>query len=122
MDEIAEKQRQRERELEERERLRREAILGGQPTNGRPELPAVGSGHTSETGIAVAAAPSPGKYVPKFKQRLEPSGHSPPPDAAADKWGSSGHRPSHTPPGDRWRSSFGGGSRSTTSSWSSSRR
>lgn len=99
MDEIAEKQRQRERELEEKERLRREALLG-RSTEGlsRPsELPA--GSHPSEPGAA--AAPTTGKYVPRFKrERAVGSGQAPP--SESDHWGSG----SQAPPSqsDRWGS------------------
>ncbi|MBA0786872.1 hypothetical protein Gotri_028070, partial [Gossypium trilobum] len=81
MDEIAEKQRQRERELEEKERLRREALLGRAPEGiSRPsELPA--GSHTTEPVVAApaAAAPTSGKYVPRFRrERPESSGPAPP--------------------------------------------
>ncbi|TYI16249.1 hypothetical protein ES332_A08G242600v1 [Gossypium tomentosum] len=89
MDEIAEKQRQRERELEEKERLRREALLGRAPEGiSRPsELPA-GSRTTEPvvaTPAAAAAAPTTGKYVPKFRLRPESSGPAPP--SEPDRWG-----------------------------------
>ncbi|XP_062166016.1 eukaryotic translation initiation factor 3 subunit A-like [Alnus glutinosa] len=138
LDEIAEKQRQRERELEEKERLRREALLGrSTEVSLKPsEPPAVA--HPLESGSAIpaiaaaaAAAPTPGKYVPKFMrrgERTESSGQAPPPEP--DRWGSSRQDDrTSQPPGDRWRSddrrppggsSFGGGSRSA-STWSSSR-
>ncbi|EOX92531.1 Proteasome component (PCI) domain - like 2 [Theobroma cacao] len=99
LDEIAEKQRQRERELEEKERLRREALLG-RSTEGlsRPsELPA--GSHPSEPGAA--AAPTTGKYVPRFKrERAVGSGQAPP--SESDHWGSG----SQAPPSqsDRWGS------------------
>ncbi|KAK8506807.1 hypothetical protein V6N13_052167 [Hibiscus sabdariffa] len=88
MDEIAEKQRQRERELEEKERLRREALLGRSAEGlSRPsEIPA--GSRTTEPGVvapaAAAAAPSPGKYVPRFRrERPESSGPAPP---EPDRW------------------------------------
>ncbi|KAJ4982275.1 hypothetical protein NE237_033112 [Protea cynaroides] len=126
LDEIAERQRKREKELEEKERLMKETVLGrsAEPPT-RPAEPAVG-GHQPEP-IAVAATPSSGRYVPKFRrERQEGSGGAPPPES--DRWGS---RQDDRPPqsSDRWRSgdnredhrpAFGsGGSRSST--WSSSR-
>ncbi|XVF05993.1 hypothetical protein REPUB_Repub06bG0009600 [Reevesia pubescens] len=116
MDEIAEKQRQREQELEEKERLRREALLG-RSTEGlsRPsELPA--GLRTTEPGVAApaaAAAPSSGKYVPRFRrERPESSGPAPP--SEPDRWvkpapSESDQRPaagSRAPPpqSDRWTS------------------
>jgi translation initiation factor 3 subunit A len=137
LDEIAEKQRQRERELDEKERLRREALLGRSaegplkpsepPALARP----LDSGHAAAPAAAAAvAAPSPGKYVPKFK-RAESSGQAPPPES--NRWGSSSSRQDDriSQTGDRWRSddrrssggsSFGGGGGSRfASTWSSSR-
>ncbi|KAL3515996.1 hypothetical protein ACH5RR_022898 [Cinchona calisaya] len=125
LDEIAEKQRRREQELEERERMRREAILGR--SNEGPVRPSDlnGGGCQSDSGTAAApeaaaaaaattAAPSTGKYVPKFKQRLDNSGQAPAPDS--DRWGngrSDDRRPTY---------GFGGGGSGSRSSWSSSRR
>ncbi|OMO56248.1 hypothetical protein COLO4_35714 [Corchorus olitorius] len=98
LDEIAEKQRQRERELEEKERLRRESLLG-RSTDGlsRPsEVPAV-----SRSSEPAAAAPAPGKYVPRFK-REKVEGSAPAPPSEPDRWGSG----SKAPPSqsDRWGS------------------
>ncbi|KAK6943688.1 Proteasome component (PCI) domain [Dillenia turbinata] len=126
LDEIAEKQRQRERELEEKERLRREAIFGRTsdvsprssdlPSGGRPLEP--GSGAPA----AAAAAPTLGKYVPKFlRERSEHAGQAPP--VEPDRWGGGRQDDRMPPPSDRWRSddrrSSVGGPR--TSTWSSSR-
>ncbi|KAG4189123.1 hypothetical protein ERO13_A08G207600v2 [Gossypium hirsutum] len=113
MDEIAEKQRQRERELEEKERLRREALLGRAPEGiSRPsELPA-GSRTTEPvvaTPAAAAAAPTTGKYVPKFRLRPESSGPAPP--SEPDRWGKPAPG-SRAPPQDSDRLA-GGGSRAT---------
>ncbi|XVF14891.1 hypothetical protein REPUB_Repub09cG0099900 [Reevesia pubescens] len=101
LDEIAEKQRQRERELEEKERLRREALLG-RSTEGlsRPsELPA-----GSRPSEPAAAAPNPGKFVPRFKRdRAEGSGPSEPdrwgkaPPSQSDRWGSVSKAPPQDP-------------------------
>ncbi|OAY42365.1 eukaryotic translation initiation factor 3 subunit A [Manihot esculenta] len=136
LDEIAEKQRQRERELEEKEKLRREALLG-RTTDGpaRPsELPA-GSrpdlGAAAAPAPAPAAAPSSGKYVPRFRREKDISGQAPldsdrwsggssrqaPSDPErwgsggtrqlsvdADRWGSSGTRQAPTSDTDRWGS------------------
>lgn len=133
MDEIAEKQRQREQELEERERLRREAILGSSSESPVRPSDLIGGGHQSDSGTAAApaaaatatAALSTGKYVPKFKQRLDNSGQAPPPES--DRWGN-GRADERSQPSDRWRNDdrqptygFGSGSGSR-SSWSSSRR
>ncbi|KAH1083673.1 hypothetical protein J1N35_023434 [Gossypium stocksii] len=100
MDEIAEKQRQRERELEEKERLRREALLGRAPEGiSRPsELPA--GSRTTEPVVAApaaaAAAPTPGKYVPRFRrERPESSGPAQP--SEPDRWS----KPAPSEP-DRW--------------------
>uniref|UniRef100_A0A2P2L6C7 Eukaryotic translation initiation factor 3 subunit A n=4 Tax=Rhizophora mucronata TaxID=61149 RepID=A0A2P2L6C7_RHIMU len=98
LDEIAEKQKHRERELEEKERLRREALLG-RSTDGpsRPfEVPAIGSRPEP-----VAAAPSSGKYVPRFR-RGESSGQTP---TDSDRQGSGGSRQVLPPDSDRWVSS-----------------
>ncbi|EOY11582.1 hypothetical protein SCA6_003314 [Theobroma cacao] len=113
MDEIAEKQRQRERELEEKERQRREALLG-RSTDGlsRPsELPA--GSRATEPGVAApAAAPTAGKYVPRFlRERTESSGPAPPsePDrwvkptpSESDRWTGGSRAPQ--PLSDRWTS------------------
>ena len=118
--EIAEKQRQRERELEEKERQRREALLGRstEPASRPSEPPA----HPLEPGSAApaaAAAPAPGKYVPKFRREKDGTG-APPPEP--DRWTNSSSRPD----GDRWRSddrrpAFGSGGGRSSSTWSSSR-
>ncbi|CAI9762036.1 unnamed protein product [Fraxinus pennsylvanica] len=125
LDEIAEKQRQRERELEEKERQRREELLGrsnapplrlsDQSAMSRPmEAP------PSATAPA-AAAPTAGKYVPRFKRMAAE------PPAENDRWASGiGSRMDDRPsqPGDGWRddrrTSIGGPPKST-STWSSSR-
>ncbi|KAJ8533950.1 hypothetical protein K7X08_007274 [Anisodus acutangulus] len=125
LDAIAEKQRQRELELEEKKRLEREEVLGkSMPVSSRPaEPPAVD--RSSEAGAtapaATAAAPTPGKFVPRFKrEKIDVAGQAPPPET--DRWGS-GSRPDNRP-SDRWGCderkppSFGGGSRT---SWASSR-
>ncbi|KAF3449232.1 hypothetical protein FNV43_RR09960 [Rhamnella rubrinervis] len=115
LDEIAEKQRQREREAEEKEKLRREQLLG-RSTAAAAEIPST----RPVEPVAAAAAPSPGKYVPKFRrQNAEGSGQAPP---EPDRWGSSRPDDRLSQPGDRWRSddrrpSLGG----SRSSWSSSR-
>lgn len=71
-------------------------------------------GRPSEAGAtapaATAAAPTPGKFVPRFRrEKIDVAGQSPPPET--DRWSSGGRRDE--------RNSFGGGSRT---SWSSSRR
>ncbi|KAJ8570708.1 hypothetical protein K7X08_037680 [Anisodus acutangulus] len=123
LDAIAEKQRQRELELEEKKRLEREEVLRKfTPVPSRPAEPSI-VGHPSEAGgSAPAAAPTPGKFVPRFKrEKIDEAGQAPPPET--DRWGS-GSRPDDRP-SDRWGRderkppSFGGGSRT---SWSSSRR
>ncbi|XVF41821.1 hypothetical protein PTKIN_Ptkin01aG0311300 [Pterospermum kingtungense] len=99
MDEIAERQRQRERELEEKERLRREALLGRstEGLSGPSETPA--GSRITEAGVAApaaAAAPSLGKYVPRFRrERPESSGSAPP--SEPDRW----VKPASSEP-DRW--------------------
>ncbi|XP_043693995.1 eukaryotic translation initiation factor 3 subunit A-like [Telopea speciosissima] len=122
LDEIAEKQRQRERELEEKERLRREALLARsvEPPL-RPAEPPVMVRQTEP--VAAAAAPTPGKYVPKFKrERVDVSAVAPPPET--DRWGRHDDRPPASST-DRWRSddrrSFSGAGGSRSSTWSSSR-
>ena len=71
--------------MEEKERLRREALLG-RSTEGisRPsDLPS--GSHPSEPEAAVpAAAPTPGKYVPRFKRERA---DGPPPPSEPDRWG-----------------------------------
>ncbi|XP_031381729.1 eukaryotic translation initiation factor 3 subunit A-like [Punica granatum] len=122
LDEIAEKQRQRERELEEKARLEKEAVLGRTAEPTRPFEPPVGARPVEPPAAAAAAAPAPGKYVPKFRRG---SGESTAPPPEPDRWGG-GRQDDRAPPdGDRWRSgddhrtSFGGSS--SRSSWSSSR-
>ncbi|KAF8396847.1 hypothetical protein HHK36_018482 [Tetracentron sinense] len=119
LDEIADRQRQRDKELEEKERLNKEALLGrSAEVPPRPAEPPAGD-HLPET-VAAAAAPTPGKYVPKFRrERTESSGL-----AAPDRWGRQDDRPPQS--GDRWRSddrksSFSGGGGTRSSTWSSSR-
>ncbi|CAL0310425.1 unnamed protein product [Lupinus luteus] len=121
--EIAEKQRQREQELEEKERKRREELLGrtteaalktSEPLARPPD-----SVYAAPAAAAASAAPTAGKYVPKFRrERTEGTGAAPPPET--DRW-------SKPDSGDRWRSgddrrpsAFGSGSRAS-STWSSSR-
>ncbi|XP_077214480.1 eukaryotic translation initiation factor 3 subunit A-like [Tasmannia lanceolata] len=123
LDEIAERQRQREKELEEKERLRREALLGrtSEPPSRLVEH-ANGAARTVEPVAAAAAAPTAGKYVPKFRREKPDSSGAPPPPEA-DKWGRPDDRP--PPPTDRWRAddrrSSGGGGPRSSSSWGSSR-
>ncbi|KAK4725014.1 hypothetical protein R3W88_027793 [Solanum pinnatisectum] len=111
LDAIAEKQRQRELELEENKRLEREEVLGkSMPVS----LDPLTVGRPSEAGAtapaATAAAPTPGKFVPRFRrEKIDVAGQAPPPET--DRWSSGGRRDE--------RNSFGGGSRT---SWSSSRR
>ncbi|XP_044500346.1 eukaryotic translation initiation factor 3 subunit A-like [Mangifera indica] len=129
LDEIAEKQRQRERESEEKERLRREALLG-RPTDvaAKPFEPPA---HASELGTAApaaaaAAAPSTGKYVPRFmRERAEGSGQSPP--TQPDRWAGSGRRTEGfgqaSSDSDRWgRRPDGPASGSVSDRWGSSGR
>lgn len=123
LDEIAERQKQREREAEEKEKRRREQLLGrstaapAEMPSTRPAEPVAASAASAP---ATASAPPPGKYVPKFRQRLgEGSGQAPPQEP--DRWGSSRQDDRPSQPGDRWRSDdrrpFGG----SRSSWSSAR-
>ncbi|KAL2485245.1 Eukaryotic translation initiation factor 3 subunit A [Abeliophyllum distichum] len=132
LDEIAEKQRQRERELEEKERQRREELLG-KPSSGPSRLAdpsamsrPVEAAPTATAPAAAAAAPTSGKYVPRFKRvAAEERGVQPPP--AENDWWGSGNRMDDRPTqhSDRWRddrkTSFGGGPPKSTSTWSSSR-
>ncbi|KAB1216327.1 Eukaryotic translation initiation factor 3 subunit A [Morella rubra] len=145
LDEIAEKQRQRERELEEKEKQRREALLR-RSTEGplKPsESPAVARPPVLGSPVPAAAAPGPGKYVPRFRrdrtesslQALSPEpdrwGGSRPDDRVSqdgDKWGSSRQDDRMPQAGGKWRSddrrssggsSFGGGGGSRSgSTWS----
>ncbi|XP_010259909.1 PREDICTED: eukaryotic translation initiation factor 3 subunit A [Nelumbo nucifera] len=121
LDEIAEKQRQREREIEERDRLAREARFAkANEPPARPE-PAVlaRSSEPVPAAAAAAGAPTPGKYVPKF--RLQGT-TAPPPES--DRWGKQDERP---PQYERWRggddrrTSYSGAGSRSTSSWSLSR-
>ncbi|GAA0152888.1 translation initiation factor [Lithospermum erythrorhizon] len=82
LDQIAAKQRQREMELEEKERLRKEELLGRSPEpTARSALP---DGPPPDSGSAAAApaqgAPSPARYVPKFRRAgPDNSRQAPPP-------------------------------------------
>ncbi|XP_042491629.1 eukaryotic translation initiation factor 3 subunit A-like [Macadamia integrifolia] len=123
LDEIAEKQRQRERELEEKERLRREALLARsvEPPLRSAEPPVVVH-QTEPVAAAAAAAPNPGKYVPRFKRdKVDASGVAP--SSEPDRWGRHDDRPPQS--SDRWRSddrrSFSGSGGARSSTWSSSR-
>lgn len=124
LDEILEIQRQREKELDEKaQKQKREALLGkpAEPALRPHEPPArpLESGSAAPAAAAASAAPTPGKYVPKFRrERVESSGVAPPPEA--DRWGNSSSRAD----GDRWgerKSSFGSGGGRSSSTWSSSR-
>ncbi|XP_073310758.1 eukaryotic translation initiation factor 3 subunit A-like [Primulina huaijiensis] len=125
LDEIAEKQRQRELELEEKERLRREELLrGSAPAPSRTE-PSVMSHPVEAAPAPIAAAPSAGVYVPRFRRASAEGGgggQAPPPET--DKW-STGRRIDDRAPqfGDRWRDerkpALGGGASRPT--WSNSR-
>ncbi|OWM72446.1 hypothetical protein CDL15_Pgr018331 [Punica granatum] len=122
LDEIAEKQRQKEREIEEKARLQREALLGRTVEPPRPLEPPVGARPVEP--VAVAAAPTPSKYVPKFRRG---GGESAPPPPEPDRWGGGKQDDRPSLGGDRWRGgggddrrpSFGDGP--PRSSWSSSR-
>ena len=88
LDEIAEKQRQRERELEEKERLRKQQILAGDAarpseTPDRPQPEAV-----QVVAPAAAAAPAPGKYVPRHlrEKTAEVPRSTQAPPAESDRW------------------------------------
>ncbi|XP_057546708.1 eukaryotic translation initiation factor 3 subunit A-like [Amaranthus tricolor] len=112
LDEIAEKQRQRERELEEKERLRKQQILAGDAarpseTPDRPQPEAV-----QVVAPAAAAAPAPGKYVPRHlrEKTAEVPRSTQAPPAESDRWG---RRDDQRPSTDKWRSddrrAFGSG-------------
>lgn len=107
LDEIAEKQRQREREIEERARMEREALLGKAV---EPKPFDLGGARPAEPQAAVppasAAAPTPGKYVPRHR-RGEATPVAPPPTGRGDDRS-----------GDKWRNGVGG----TRTTWSSSTR
>ncbi|KAL3814370.1 hypothetical protein ACJIZ3_015638 [Penstemon smallii] len=112
LDEIAEKQRQREKELEEKERQWKEEVLGRAAAVPSRTTEPSALAHPVEAAPAPAAAPTGGKYVPKFKRSAaEGAGQAPP-----DKWSSGGRTDDRTP-GDRWRD----GSAAPRSTWSSSR-
>ncbi|KAL5981078.1 hypothetical protein ACLOJK_028998 [Asimina triloba] len=134
LDEIAERQRQRERELEEKERLRREALLGrpsepfswpAEQANGaRPfEQPVAATAST-----ALQTSPTPGKYVPRFRRERSDSSSTTatasPPEVDHRRLRHDDRLPVTT---DRWRNddrsrpSAFAGSRSSSSSWGSSR-
>ncbi|RWR88728.1 eukaryotic translation initiation factor 3 subunit A-like protein [Cinnamomum micranthum f. kanehirae] len=126
LDEIAERQRQREKELEEKERLRKESLLGRSLDMPLRQVEHANGARPSEpvAEAASAAAPTSGKYVPKFlRQRAEGPGVAPQPEP--DRWGRSDNRPPQS--SDRWRSddrkpSFSGTGGGSRPSWSSSRR
>lgn len=68
-------------------------------------------GRPSEAGAtapaATAAAPTPGKFVPRFRrEKIDVAGEAPPPET--DRWSSGVRREE--------RNSFGGGSRTSSSS------
>lgn len=125
MDEIAEKQRQRERELEEKEKKRREELLvKSSVVAPRPADPStVARPSEPVPTIPAVAAPTGGKYVPRFKrQQAEGVGQAPPPET--DKWAAGSRMDDRlSQPSDRWRDdrrpSYGGGA--SRSTWSSSR-
>ncbi|KAG9138167.1 hypothetical protein Leryth_001397 [Lithospermum erythrorhizon] len=101
LDAIAAKQRQKEQEAEEKERQRREALFSRST-----EPAATPAARPPETAAAPgAAAPSSGRYVPKFR-RAAPEGptQAPPPAADPERFGGS-------------RSGSGSGSSSRTSRW-----
>ncbi|KAJ4975686.1 hypothetical protein NE237_000792 [Protea cynaroides] len=122
LNEIAERQRKREMELEEKERLMKEAALGRSAEPPRPAEPTAVARQPEPVAVAVAAASSTGKYIPRFMRgRQEGSGAAPP--VEPDRWGKQDDHPPQS--SDRWRNddrrpSLGsGGSRSST--WGSSR-
>ncbi|KAL3531838.1 hypothetical protein ACH5RR_005359 [Cinchona calisaya] len=126
LDEVAEKQRQRDRELEEKDKKWREEVFGKSTAMapGPADPPAVARpSEPAPTVPAAAAAPSSGKYVPRFKrQQAEGAELAPPPET--DKWGGGSRMDDRTTqPNDKWRDdrrpSYGGGA--SRSTWSSSR-
>ncbi|PIN18403.1 Translation initiation factor 3, subunit a (eIF-3a) [Handroanthus impetiginosus] len=127
LDAIAEKQRQRERELEEKEKQWREEVLGRTapvPSRAEPSAMTRPVEVASVAPAAAAAAPSTGKYVPRFKRMATEGGaQAPPPET--DKW-SSGSKMDDRPPqhGERWRDDrrpVYGGAGASRSTWQSSR-
>ncbi|KZV27698.1 eukaryotic translation initiation factor 3 subunit A-like, partial [Dorcoceras hygrometricum] len=127
LDEIAEKQRQRELELEEKENKRREELLGRSSMFSKAETSALNypADATPAVPVAVDAASSPAKYVPKFrKMAAEFGGGQAPP--RADKCFAGSKIDDRLPQqSDRWRDdrrpSYGGGNSSSRQSWSSTR-
>ncbi|KAF3447821.1 hypothetical protein FNV43_RR08527 [Rhamnella rubrinervis] len=105
----------------EEERLKRfrkrRKLSGVKPVEPGPAAPSA----IAATAAATTAAPTSGKYVPRFRlQNAEGSGQAAPPEP--DRWGSRRQDDRPPQPTDRWRSddrrpSFGG----SRSSWSSSR-
>lgn len=96
LDEIAEKQRRRMQEIEERSRENGLARPSDRP---RPVDEAV----ATPAAVAVAAAPTSGKYVPKFRRA---GADAPPTEAlpSTDRWRCDDHRP-FGGTGARWSSS-----------------
>ncbi|XP_062191980.1 eukaryotic translation initiation factor 3 subunit A-like [Phragmites australis] len=98
LDAIAAKQQQRERELEEKEKQRREALLRAEPTRAPDVAPVVQPVREPVAApVPSAAAPTPGKYVPKFKRGGDSSSAggsqriAVPPEH--DRWGAREDRP-----------------------------
>ncbi|CAK9188598.1 unnamed protein product [Ilex paraguariensis] len=128
LDEIAEKQRQRELELEEKERRRKEEEVFRKPTAAppRPSEPSAIAHPSEPVPVApTAAAPAPGKYVPRFKRDKGESLSQAPP-LQADRWGSGGRQDDQaSQESDRWRDdrrpSFGSGGGALRSTWSYSK-
>ncbi|KAI3470332.1 hypothetical protein Pfo_026995 [Paulownia fortunei] len=125
LDEIAEKQRQRERELEEKERQRRDEVLGrSAAVPSKTEPSAMTRPVEVAPAASAAAAPSAGKYVPRFKRMAADGGGQAPPET--DKWSSGSRMDDQTPQhGDRWRDdrrpAYGGGGGGPRSTWHSSK-
>ncbi|XP_077222344.1 eukaryotic translation initiation factor 3 subunit A-like [Tasmannia lanceolata] len=122
LDEIAERQRQREKELEEKERLRREALMGrsSEPPP-RVAEPAIAARPAEAIAATASAAPTAGKYVPRFRREKVENGAAPPPEP--DRWGRQEERPPQST--DSWRAddrrSSGFGGPRSASTWGSSR-
>lgn len=96
LDAIAEKQRERERELEEKARKSREELLrGSQPARVAEAAPVAQLPReqpaAAPAAAAAAVAPTPGKYVPKFRAGSQRAAD--PRTREDDRWGAREERP-----------------------------
>ncbi|KAL7102540.1 hypothetical protein ACP275_08G126300 [Erythranthe tilingii] len=121
LDEIAEKQRQRERELEEKWR-NQVSVRVAPPSAAPAPAPA-----TPSAAPAPSAAPTTGKYVPRFKRMAtgeSQAAPTPPRPTETDRW-SGGDRTAPPPiGGDRWRDERSrptAAAPKSTTTWQSSR-